>query len=82
NLTVVVLFIIAAAMMWDDGAVDGGRLTAVVVLHVVGVGLLALSGWLGGEMVYKHHLAVVPDSTELEAAEHAHHDLPAGTQQV
>ncbi|MGH2603766.1 MAG: hypothetical protein ACRDJ9_30825, partial [Dehalococcoidia bacterium] len=73
---------IAAAMMWDDGAVAGGRLAAVVALHAVGVGLLTLSGWLGGEMVYKHHLAVVPDSAELEAAEHARHDLPAGAQRV
>jgi uncharacterized membrane protein len=77
NLTVVALFVVAAGMMWDDGAVDGSRLTLVVALHAVGVGILALSGWLGGEMVYKHHLAVVPDDAELEREEHARHDLPA-----
>ncbi|MGD9891300.1 MAG: DUF2231 domain-containing protein [Dehalococcoidia bacterium] len=77
NLTTVALFVVAAVLMWDDGALDGGRLTAVVILHVVGVGLLALSGWLGGEMVYKHHLAVVPDDAEQEQAEHARHELPA-----
>lgn len=78
GLTTTSLFIIAAALMWDDGAVDGSRLTAVVALHAVGVGLLALSGWLGGEMVFKHHLAVVPDDAELEREEHARHDLPVG----
>jgi uncharacterized membrane protein len=77
NLTTVALFVVAAALMWDDGAVDGGRLTTVIALHAVGVGILALSGWLGGEMVFKHHLAVVPDDAELERAEHARHDLPA-----
>jgi uncharacterized membrane protein len=77
NLAVVVLFVIAVVLMWDDGALDGGRLTAVVIMHAVGVGLLALSGWLGGEMVYKHHLAVVPDDAEQERAEHARHEIPA-----
>jgi uncharacterized membrane protein len=77
NLSTVVLFIIAAVLMWDEGATDGGRLTAVVILHAVGVGVLALSGWLGGEMVFKHHLAVVPDDAEQERIEHARHETPA-----
>ena len=77
GLTTVALFVVAAALMWDDGAVDGNRLTLVVALHAIGVGVLALSGWLGGEMVFKHHLAVVPDDAELEREEHARHDLPA-----
>lgn len=77
NLATVALFVVAAVLMWDDGATGGGRLTAVVVMHAAGVGLLALSGWLGGEMVYKHHLAVVPDDAEQERAEHARHDVPA-----
>jgi len=75
NLATVAVFIVAAALMWDDGAVEGGRLTGVVILHAIGVGMLALSGWLGGEMVYKHHLAVVPDDAELEQAEHRRHDV-------
>jgi uncharacterized membrane protein len=77
NLATVALFVVAAVLMWDDGAVSGGRLTAVVVMHAAGVGLLALSGWLGGEMVYKHHLAVVPDDAEQERAEHARHEVPS-----
>jgi uncharacterized membrane protein len=75
NLAVVALYLLAMLLMLDDGARTGGRLTMVVVLHLVGTGLLALSGWLGGEMVYRHHLAVIPDSAELERLEHARHEL-------
>lgn len=73
NLVVVALYFVAMLLMLDDGALDGGRLSAVVILHAVGVGLLLLSGWLGGEMVFRHHLAVVPDSGELEIEEDRQH---------
>jgi uncharacterized membrane protein len=72
NLTVVALFSIAAVLMRSAGATEGDRLTAVVVLHFMGVGLLLLSGWLGGEMVFRHHLAMVPDG-DTEQQEEAHH---------
>jgi uncharacterized membrane protein len=73
NLSVVALFVIAWALMLDDGALSGSRLGAVVILHIGGVGLLALSGWLGGEMVFRHHLAMVPDSGELARDEEMRH---------
>src|SRR5688572_17661688 len=59
NVTVVVLYGVAALLMMDEGALSGGDRTAVVILHAVGVGLLLLSGWLGGEMVFRHHLAMI-----------------------
>lgn len=74
NLSVVALFVVALLLMRSNGATVGGLYTAVIVLHAVAVGLLALSGWLGGEMVYRHHLAVVPDDAELEREEHRRHD--------
>ena len=33
-------------------------LTIPVLLSVLGVILISISGWLGGEMVYKHHVGV------------------------
>jgi uncharacterized membrane protein len=75
NLSVVVLYVAAAVLQYDEGATSGASLTAVVLLHLVGVGLLALSGWLGGELAYRHHLAVIPDDAEQEQAEHARHEL-------
>jgi uncharacterized membrane protein len=75
NLGIVVLFIIGAILMYDDRAVAGGALTGVFIIHLVGVGLLLLSGWLGGEMVFRHHLAMVPDDAESETVEQRHHEL-------
>jgi uncharacterized membrane protein len=80
NLTVVALFFIATLLMLDDNAVDGAQFTVVLVLHIVGVGLLALSGWLGGEMVFRHHLAIVPDDADLARAEYEHHETRHGQQ--
>jgi uncharacterized membrane protein len=77
NVVVVALFAIAMVLMLDGGATDGGALTAVIVLHVAGLGLLGLSGWLGGELVYRHHLGMVPDDGELERAENARHAMRA-----
>jgi uncharacterized membrane protein len=73
NLTVVALFFVAMLLALDDNAVRSGRQVAVLVLHAVGVGLLLLSGWLGGELVFRHHLAMIPDDAELERAEQSHH---------
>lgn len=73
NVILLFLFGVAAFLMWDDGAREGSNLALVVALHAIGAGLLAVSGWLGGEMVYKHHLAVVPDDDEHARRESATH---------
>lgn len=75
NLIVVALFFVAMLLALGDNAVSGGRQVAVLILHAVGVGLLLLSGWLGGELVFRHHLAMIPDDAEPERAESAHHEL-------
>lgn len=38
----------------------GGSLTIPVALSVLGIILITISGWLGGEMVYVHGVAVEP----------------------
>ncbi|MEZ4553061.1 MAG: DUF2231 domain-containing protein [Dehalococcoidia bacterium] len=73
NVAVVVLFLAAAIVMRDDRALEGGALTTTVILHGLGVGLLAAAGVLGGEMVYRHHLAVIPDDAEVERGERERH---------
>ena len=55
NLTVVALYVINSWLRWPDPAQFGG---APFVLSLIGVGLLAVSGWLGGKMVYEHGIAV------------------------
>jgi len=67
NLLVVGLFAVAAALQWDDAAREGSSLTAVVALHASGTTFLTLSGWLGGEMVFRHHVATVEEERDAEA---------------
>jgi uncharacterized membrane protein len=52
NLTVVVLYVCNAWLRKHGG------LDLAVWLSVISVGLLAVSGWLGGKMVYVHGVAV------------------------
>jgi uncharacterized membrane protein len=73
NVAVIVLYAVAAGFAADDNATSGGNLTAVVLLHGVGVVFLAVSGALGGEMVYRHHLAVIPDDRGQQEAEEQRH---------
>lgn len=66
NLTLLAFFFTAVLLMLNDNATGGAKLIAVSTLMGVGLIVLGISGWLGGEMVYKHHLAVVPYSDEEE----------------
>lgn len=52
NLTVVALYVINAWLR-RDGVSD-----ATIALSLVGVAMLAVSGWLGGHMVYVHGVGV------------------------
>jgi uncharacterized membrane protein len=56
NLFLVVLFSIN---LWLRTSSEPGA-ALPVILSVVGVAMLAVSGWLGGEMVYVHGAAVEP----------------------
>jgi uncharacterized membrane protein len=73
NVVVVLLYAAAMLLMLDNNATDGGQLATVIVLHAVGVGLLLVSGWLGGEMVYRHHIGVLADSESDERDEYERH---------
>jgi len=53
----------------------GGSYTVPVLLSAVGVMLITISGWLGGELVFKHGVAVNPQSdTAAEAGGKARTD--------
>lgn len=60
NLTVVALY---AINLWlRVGATDKGALP--MWLSIIAIGLLLISGWLGGKMVYEYGVAVsTPDTT-------------------
>jgi uncharacterized membrane protein len=55
NLSIVALFVLNALLRLTS---EAG--TIPVILSLIGVSLLGLSGWLGGELVYVHGVAVEP----------------------
>jgi uncharacterized membrane protein len=66
NVSALACFAVAHRSRQDDGRLPAGGLT----LAVIGTGLLSGGGWLGGELVYHQHVAVVeqPGSALLTAA--------------
>jgi len=54
NVTVILLYAVNLGMRIAGDAVAG----APLVLSIVSVSLLAVSGWLGGHMVYVHRVGV------------------------
>ena len=59
NLTVVVLYVINFWMRYENPASPG----KLVWLSLIALGLLVISGWLGGKMVYEYGVAVdTPDT--------------------
>ena len=58
NLLVVAIFAIDFWLRTTNVATSN----TPVLLSVVGVGLLGVSGWLGGQMVYVHGVAVEPQA--------------------
>jgi hypothetical protein len=74
------LFVVATLLQADGGARDGSSLTAVIAMHASGVTFLALAGWLGGEMVFRHHVATLEEEPSGEAAQAAPQGGQAGRQ--
>ena len=54
NITVIVLYAVNIGTRIEVGAVSGVPL----ILSIVAIVLLAVSGWLGGHMVYVHRVGV------------------------
>ena len=65
NLTVVVLFAVSFGLR--RGHLDDGDATiAAVVLSIIGLALLAVSGWLGGKLAYRYGVRVADEATQAE----------------
>lgn len=59
NVIALLIFVASFYLRTASGAgLVGGSYTIPFVLSVVGVILIAISGWLGGEMVFRHGVAV------------------------
>ena len=75
RLNVVALLIFAASFYLrtaNGSHIMSGSYTIALVLSVIGVILISISGYLGGELVFKHGVAVNPQyDTGAEAREKA-----------
>lgn len=59
NVIALLIFVASFYLRTTSGAgLVGGSHTIPFVLSVVGVILITISGWLGGEMVFRHGVAV------------------------
>lgn len=64
NVIALIVFAISFYLRTTSGAnLVNGSYTIPVVLSVLGVVLITISGWLGGEMVFKHGVAVSSGSS-------------------
>jgi uncharacterized membrane protein len=63
NLVVVVMFIFNLGIR--NNASPDSEFFAVM-LSVAAIGLMCISGWLGGSLVYEHGVGVTPNQREKE----------------
>jgi uncharacterized membrane protein len=71
NVLALVIFATSLYLRMRAGApMVNYRLQIPFLLSLVGVGLITISGWLGGELAYKHGVGVTPqhDTREEEVA--------------
>jgi uncharacterized membrane protein len=59
NLSIVILF---AVNLWLRTSSEAGA-ALPLILSLLGIAMLGVSGWLGGELVYVHGVAVEPQGT-------------------
>jgi uncharacterized membrane protein len=59
NVVALLVFGASLYLRTDSGMrVVNGSMTIPVLLSLLGVLLIGVSGWLGGELVYKHHVGI------------------------
>jgi uncharacterized membrane protein len=58
NLAVVALYTISFFLRHHEGATSGPRWLAAAAVAFVAFALLAVSGWLGGRLVFEHRVGV------------------------
>jgi uncharacterized membrane protein len=71
NIIALVVFAISLYLRMHAGSPwVGGHLTIPFLLSLLGVVMIGISGWLGGELAYKYGVGVAPqhDTPEEEAA--------------
>ena len=71
NVIALLIFAVDFYLRWKNkGQISQAGISLPFVLSVLGVILISISGWLGGDLSYKHGVGVAPqhDTPEEEAA--------------
>ncbi|MCY7335759.1 MAG: DUF2231 domain-containing protein [Chamaesiphon sp.] len=64
NITAMVLTLINWALRWNN--VEGAILPLGLIISTLVASLLAIGGWFGAELIYRHKIAVIGDSSRYE----------------
>jgi uncharacterized membrane protein len=64
NITAMVLTLINWALRWNN--VEGAILPLGLIISTIVASLLAIGGWFGAELIYRHKVAVIGDSSRYE----------------
>lgn len=64
NTTAMVLTLINWALRWNN--VEGAILPLRLIISTIVASLLAIGGWFGAELIYRHKIAVIGDSSRYE----------------
>jgi uncharacterized membrane protein len=67
NLAVVAAFAVGFALRHSHLSDADGTPVGLIVLAAVALGVLAVSGWLGGRLTYRYGIRVVDEATQADA---------------
>lgn len=71
NIVAILIFAVDFYLRWNNrGQIPNDRISLPFILSLLGVILISISGWLGGDLSYKHGVGVAPqhDTPEDETA--------------
>jgi uncharacterized membrane protein len=78
NIITLLIFIASFYLRTTSGRVWITSMPSLpIVLSLIGVIGLTVAGWLGGELVFKHRVAVAPDNEALRKRAEADHHIRA-----
>ena len=67
NLAVVALYVVGLPLRRGRLVQPDGVPVGLIVLSAVALGVLTVSGWLGGQLAYRYGVRVADESTQAEA---------------
>ena len=64
NVAALVFYAISLVLRWQRPPLDPPGWGWAMTLSTLALAILGLSGWLGGELVFKHRIGVVEDEVQ------------------